>query len=351
MVDPMVHSVETAPTPAFEAPEALQSPSWDALASQVLAGQPLQKAQAIEVLQAPHDALLPLLQAAFRVRARFFGRKVKVHLLQNAKSGTCPEDCGFCSQSAHFAREVPEYPIQTVSELVDGAKRAARAGATTYCMVTATRGPSASQLQTVVEAVKQIKQDHPGMSICTSLGMLKPEQAQTLRSAGVDRYNHNLETSERFFPEVATTHSFQDRVDTVRAAKEAGMQACCGGIMGMGETVEDRVELALSLRALQVESIPVNFLNPRPGTPLSKQRMLSPFEALKTLCMFRLTNPQRDIRVAGGRELCLGAMQPMALYPANSMFTQGYLTTEGQGTGQDRRMIEQAGFEPEIVSA
>ena len=271
------------------------------------------------------------------------GRDVRVHVLQNAKSGLCPEDCTFCSQSLSAGTGVERYRMQTVDELVAGARRAHEMKAVKYCIVTATRGPSAGELETVCEAVRQIKSEMP-IHICTSLGLLKEGQAEQLAAAGVDRFNHNLETSRDFFSEICSTHSYEDRIATVRAAKRAGMEACCGGIMGMGEREEDRVALAFELRELEVESIPVNFLDPRPGTPLGDRPRLTPGECLRTLCMYRFVNPTRDIRIAGGREVNLRRMQPYALYPANSLFVDGYLTTPGQGFEADMQMIEDAGF-------
>lgn len=182
------------------------------------------------------------------------------------------------------------------------------------------------------------------IKVCTSLGLLTEAQAQRLAEAGVDRFNHNLEASRNFFPEICQTHTYDERIQTVKYAKAAGMEACCGGIMGMGESQEDRIDLSFALRELEVESIPVNFLDPRPGTPLANVPRLSPQECLRALCMFRFVNPSRDIRVAGGREVNLKHMQPLALYPANSLFTEGYLTTPGQGYDDDMAMIEEAGF-------
>jgi biotin synthase len=299
--------------------------------------------EALGVLRAGDDEMLGLLDAAFRVRRRHHGRDVRIHVLQNAKSGVCPEDCTFCSQSLSAASGVERYRMQTVDEIVAGARRAHEMRAVKYCIVTATRGPSAGELETVCEAVRRIKSEMD-IKICTSLGLLRDGQAEQLAAAGVDRFNHNLETSRRFFPEICSTHTFEDRVATVRAARRAGLEACCGGIMGLGESDEDRVALAFELRELEVESIPVNFLNARPGTPLEGTPQLSPSECLRALCMFRFVNPTRDIRVAGGREVCLRRLQPLALYPANSIFVDGYLTTPGQGFESDIQMIEDAGF-------
>lgn len=317
---------------------------WNGLSYKVLEGVPVTRAEALAVLQSPDDALLAVLDAAFRVRLHYHGREVRLHVLRNAKSGTCPENCAFCSQSVRVDSGISRYRMQTVDQLVEGARAAHERQAVKYCMVTATRGPSESELDTVCEAVRTIKAELP-IEICTSLGLLDDHQARRLAEAGVHRFNHNLETSRNFFPSVCQTHSYDDRLRTVRAAKAAGMEICCGGIIGMGESLEDRVDLAFTLRELGVESIPVNFMDPRPGTPLAELERLSPMACLRALAMFRLTNPDVEIRVAGGREVNLRHLQPLALYPANSMFTEGYLTTPGQGAEADRAMIAEAGFE------
>ncbi|QDG54097.1 biotin synthase BioB [Persicimonas caeni] len=333
---------------------------WNALAERVLDGKPITRDEALEIVNAPDDELLAILHAAFKVRSHHHGRKVRVHVLQNAKSGVCPEDCKFCSQSLKYNTGVERYKMQEVDELVEGAKAAYEKGAVTYCMVTATRGPNNRELETICEASRRIKEKYP-VNICASLGILKEGQAEKLREAGVDRYNHNLETSCNNFENVVSTHSFQDRLNTVKMAKAAGMEACCGGIIGMGETTDDWVDLAFTLREIRVESVPLNFLNPRPGTPLGDQvdedaesgkgGQVRPQECLKALAMFRFVHPDVDVRVAGGREVVLDHMQPLALYAANSLFTEGYLTTGGQGTSKDYDMITQAGFEPEVVEA
>ena len=324
---------------------------WNALADRALDGEPVTAAEALAVVSSSDDALLDVLAAAFRVRFRHHGRDVRLHVLRNAKSGLCPEDCAFCSQSVVHHTGVERYRLQSVEQLVAGAHEAHRMGAVKYCMVTATRGPSDRELDVICEAVRRIKTEVP-INICTSLGILRDGQAERLAAAGVNRFNHNLESSSRHFPEICSTHSFDDRVATVRRVRAAGMEACCGGIMGMGESLEDRVGLALELRALEVESIPVNFLDPRPGTPLAGAPRLSPADCLRALAMMRFVNPSRDIRVAGGREVNLRHLQPLALYPANSMFVNGYLTTPGAGWEADMRMIEDLGFRlAELVGA
>lgn len=317
--------------------------NWQMVSRKVVEGGSVTRDEALAVLQSPDDELLAVLDAAFAVRLKHWGRGVRLHVLRNAKSGMCQENCSFCSQSVAAYSGVDNYRLQSVEEIVAGAREAYANRAVKYCIVTATRGPSDRQLETICEAVGIIKREMP-IRICTSLGLLDDAKAQQLAAAGVDRFNHNLETSERYYPEICQTHTFQDRVSTIRAAKKAGMEACCGGIMGMGETRDDRVDLAFTLQSLAVESIPVNFLDPRPGTPLADCERLSPAECLRSLAMFRLVNPASEIRVAAGREVNLRHMQALALYPANSMFTEGYLTTPGQGLAADEVMIKDAGF-------
>jgi biotin synthase len=322
--------------------------SWAALAAQSLAGQSLSRDQAREVLHAPEDELLSLLDAAFRVRRHHFGRRVLIHVLENAKQGACPEDCGFCSQSSKYESPGGEEPMKSVGELVAGARRAAASRAKRYCMVTATRGPSQRDLDVICEAARQIKSEM-NIQICASLGLLTEAKARRLVEAGVDRFNHNLETSERHYAEICSTHTWRDRVETVKIARAAGMEACCGGIVGLGEGEDDLLDLAFALRDLDVDSMPINFLDPRPGTPLGGNGRIEPSYALKALCMFRFVHPRADLRVAGGREVTLRSMQVMSLYPANSLFTQGYLTTPGATPYADHQMIRDAGFEIELV--
>jgi biotin synthase len=237
----------------------------------------------------------------------------------------------------------------SVDELVAGARRAHAARAKRYCMVTATRGPSQRDLDTICAAAERIKAELD-IELCASLGLLTEAKATRLAAAGVDRFNHNLETSERHYERIVTTHTWRDRVETVRIAQRAGMDTCCGGIVGLGESEEDLLDLAFALRELDVDSVPVNFLDARPGTPLSGYPLVEAGAALRALCMFRLVHPRTDLRVAGGRELTLRALQAMALYPANSIFTQGYLTTGGATAEADHQMIRDAGFELELAS-
>jgi biotin synthase len=320
---------------------------WDSFAERALEGGSFDRSECLEILHASEDELLPLLQAAFRVRRAHFGRKVHIQVLENAKLGACPEDCGFCSQSSKQGSPSGEEPMQSVASLVESASKAAAIQAKRFCMVTATRGPSEKDLDVICEAARQIKANHD-IELCASLGLLTEKKARRLAEAGIDRFNHNLETSQSYFDKVTTTHSWADRVNTIKLAKASGMETCCGGIVGLGESEEDLIDLVFALRDLQVDSVPVNFLDPRPGTAMAAHQRISPRYALRSLCLFRFLCPKADVRVAGGREVNLRSMQALALYPANSIFTSGYLTTDGNTPTDDMQMIRDAGFEVEF---
>ncbi len=317
---------------------------WEELADRGIAGGAPSPEEALAVLRAPDGEFLSVLRAAGRVRRHFHGNGVKLHVLQNAMSGMCTEDCRFCSQSGTATGEIGRYRLLSGEEIVAGARRAKDAGAWKYCIVTSTRGPDERQLDVICAAVEEIKRT-VGIRVCASLGILEGPQAARLKAAGIDTFNHNLESSPRHFPEICTTHGYEDRVRTISVLREAGIDACCGGIVGLGETDRDLVDLAFELRRLEVASIPVNFLDPRPGTPLADRPPVEPRYGLKVLCMMRFVNPGRDIRAAGGREAVLRSLQPLVLYPCNSIFTDGYLTTPGNRHEQDVRMIRDMGFE------
>ena len=317
--------------------------NWIQLSRVACAGNGIDRGSALAVLGSSDDELLAVLDAAFRVRRQRFGRGVTLHVLRNARSGACSEDCAFCSQSADSAAGIPLYPLQQTPEIVQGALAAHKLGAARYCIVTSGRSPSESDVAAIVAATRQIKQS-VDIAVCVSLGLLDQRQAATLKQAGVDRCNHNLETSLSFFPRICSTHTYAERLATTRAAKAAGLELCSGGIIGMGESLDDRVDLALALRDAGADSIPVNLFNPREGTALANRPRTSPGDALRALAMFRLVNPHSEIRIAGGREAILGPMQVLALYAADSMFTCDYLTTPGQGYQADIAMLAAAGF-------
>jgi biotin synthase len=317
--------------------------NWNDLGARVLAGSGLERSEAMGILQSPDDQVLSLLEAAFAVRKHYFGMGVTLHVIRNAKSGACSEDCSYCSQSAKSSADISRYSLQSVERIVEGAREAAKLEAMRYCIVISGRQPAETELEIICEAATRIKREIP-IQICTSLGLLSEVQARRLKASGVDRYNHNLETSSRHYGTICSTHTYADRVTTAQTVKGSGLELCSGGLIGMGETLEDRVDLAFALRDVGADSIPLNFLDPRPGTALEGRPRISALDALRTLALFRFASPDREIRVAGGREACLGALQVLALYPANSIFTTGYLTTAGQGHSADMAMIQSAGF-------
>ena len=318
--------------------------SWSDMAHSVLAGQPISREDAQRILDTDDSELLAVLDAAWRVRRQHFGQTVQLYYLKNAKSGLCPEDCSYCSQSKDSVAPIEKYAMLNAERLMDGARRAFESKSRTYCIVASGRGPSDREVDHVCNVVKDIKQEF-GLHICACLGLLRPDQAEKLKEAGVDRVNHNLNTSERFHDEIVTTHSFQDRLDTLQTCRDVGLELCAGMIVGMGEKQDDVVDVALRLAEMGVASIPINFLHPIDGTPMESQEELDPRYCLKVLAMFRLTNPETEIRIAGGRERNLRSMQSMGLYAANSMFVSDYLTTAGQQASDDFRMIEDLGFE------
>lgn len=330
----------TCVTSTLGAPNA----DWLALAERVLAGHAISSAEGLAVLRSTDDQLLELLSAAYRVRHRWFGNRVHLNFLINAKSGRCGEDCGYCSQSRVSSAEIATYPLLEPDEIFAGARVAHQRHAGTYCIVISGLGPSDRDLECVARVVAQIKQSFP-LKICASVGLLSAAQAARLKDAGVDRVNHNLNTSERFYPRICSTHSYQQRLDTLQLIRGAGMEICSGGIVGMGEEDVDVVELALRLGQLRVEAVPINFLIPISGTQLSGVRSLDPRYCLKVLALVRLANPRAEVRIAGGRELHLGSLQPLGLYAANSIFVGDYLTTKGQPPAEDYRMIADLGFE------
>jgi len=334
------------PTSLPRIPEGTAPPqtSWDSLAAHVLEGGSLNPEQGRAVLRAEDAELLELLAAAYRVRFRWHGNRMHLNFLINAKSGRCGEDCAYCSQSRVSAAEIPVYDLITPEQLLDGARLAAERGARTYCTAISGLSPSRRDLDVISGVVPRIKAAY-ALKVCLSPGLLDREQAACLKAAGVDRINHNLNTSERFYPRICSTHRYEDRLRTLRAVRSAGMEICSGGIVGMGEEEADVVELALRLGELGAEAVPVNFFQPIPGTPLANLRRLNPRYCLKVLALFRLANPRCELRIAAGREMHLGSLQALGLFAADSIFVGDYLTTKGQTPDDDYRMIDELGFE------
>lgn len=321
--------------------------TWHCLAERILNGHSMTRDEGLAVLRSDDCELLDLLAAAYRVRHRYFGNRVVLNFLVNAKSGICPEDCGYCSQSKISQADIAKYKLLDADEILDGARVAAERRARTYCIVISGRGPLDNEMREITSLVPPIKSAY-GLRICVCLGLLTADDARRLKECGVDRVNHNLNTSRRLYPKVCTTHTFEDRLATLRAVRAAGLEICSGGIVGMGEEDEDVVDLALELSPFRVDSLPVNFLLPITGTPMEGRGRLNPRYCLKVLALFRLANPTSELRIAAGREVHLGSLQPLGLYPANSIFIGDYLTTKGQTPEEDYRMIEALGFEPVI---
>ncbi|MEU9866349.1 biotin synthase BioB [Actinomadura sp. NPDC048021] len=302
-------------------------------------GEGLSRGQVLEVLNLPDDRLQDLLALAHDVRMRWCGPEVEVEGIVSLKTGGCPEDCHFCSQSGKF-----ESPVRSVwlniPELVEAAKETAATGASEFCIVAAVRGPDERLMAQVRDGVKAIN-DAVEINIACSLGMLTQEQVDELAAMGVHRYNHNLETARSHFPNVVTTHSWEERWDTLHMVKDAGMEVCCGGIVGMGESVEQRAEFAAQLAELEPDEVPLNFLAPRPGTPFADYPLVEGTEALKTIAGFRLALPRTILRYAGGRELTLGDLgtREGMLGGINAVIVGNYLTTLGRPARQDLELL------------
>lgn len=317
---------------------------FDDLADAVLAGTPATAEDALDALRAGDDELLDLVAAAARLRRKHFGNTVKVNYLVNLKSGLCPEDCHYCSQRLGSQADILKYTWLKADEAIEQAAAGLRGGATRICMVSSGRGPTDRDVDRVAGMVGALKQEHPDVEVCACLGLLKDGQAERLRDAGVDAYNHNLNTAESHHDDIVTTHTYADRVDTVTKAKGAGLSPCSGLIAGLGESDEQLVEALFALRALGSDSIPVNFLMPFDGTPLEGTWELTPGRCLRILAMARFVCPDKEIRVAGGREMHLRSLQGLALHVANSIFLGDYLTSEGQAAEADLELIRDHGF-------
>lgn len=317
--------------------------NWFDFADRALAGSVLSRTEARTVLQAGDPELLELLAAAYRVRRQYWGNRVRLHFLLNAQSGLCPEDCHYCSQSSVSTAEIDKYPLLARDRILEAAGRAAALKAATFCLVISGRTPGERVFGKVLDAVREVRSRY-NLKVCTCLGLLSADQTRRLAEAGVETVNHNLNTSERYHGAVCTTHTFADRQATVQHVRAAGIKTCSGGIIGMGESDDDVIDLALSLRELEVRSVPVNFLIPVAGTPFAERRELDPRRCLRVLALYRFLLPSQEIRIAGGREVHLRSLQPLGLYPANSIFIGDYLTTQGQLPSADFAMIRDAGF-------
>lgn len=314
------------------------------LRDKVLGGKSLEREEAAALSRARGTDLIDLFAAANSVREHFRGTALDICSIVNAKSGACSEDCVFCAQSAHHNTGTPVYPLISVDQMAKAAENAKKNGAKRFCIVTSGRGiDSAEDLENIARGIKRVKDI--GLSPCATLGTLTRDQLVRLREAGLNRYHHNIETSQEYFPKICTSHTFDERVDLIRSGRSLGLSLCSGGILGMGESMEDRVSMAFSLRELNVDSVPINFLMPIKGTPLENLKALTPLEALHSIALFRMVLPEKEVRVCGGRGTALGKLHPMIFTAGADGFLIGnYLTTTGLDPRDDLMMVRDLGY-------
>lgn len=312
-----------------------------------LSGEGLGPEDALALVSLPDEEIFTILAITEVVRRTHKGNEVNLCAIVNAKSGLCKEDCSFCSQSVKYSTGINEYAMRPPEEIVNAAKEAIAFGAREFSIVTSgTRIEKEKDVEALIDALASMK-DGVAMERCASLGILKRETLKRLKDAGLESFHHNLETGRSFFSNVCTTHAYDDDVEAVRAAKELGFHVCSGGIFGLGEAWADRIELASTLRELDVDSVPVNFLNPRPGTPLENAKNLAPIECLKIIALLRLMLPKKDIVVCGGRQVNLRDLQPLIFAAgANGMMVGNYLTTPGRDPKNDLQMLTDLGLKP-----
>jgi biotin synthase len=287
----------------------------------------------------PDDAVAELAALAHEVRLAWCGPEVEVEGILSAKTGGCPEDCHFCSQSSQFESVVQATPFLDTEEVLQAARETKEIGATEFCIVLAVRGPDEKTMLRLEELVPLV-QETTGLNVAVSAGILTDEQAARLAAVGTHRYNHNLETSQSFFPSIVTTHSWEERFETCERVREHGMELCCGVLLGMGESHDQRLELLMQLRDVEPAEVPLNFLNPRPGTPLQIRRPVKAMEAIRWIALFRLALPSVILRYAGGREITLGELQAMGMTSGiNALIVGNYLTTLGRSPEEDLQML------------
>ncbi|MBN1140624.1 MAG: biotin synthase BioB [Deltaproteobacteria bacterium] len=315
------------------------------LAETILAGQEPSRSEYLRLAELPDTEVIHLLPAADRLRDGFCGRRIHLCTILNAKSGNCTEDCAFCSQSRRSHSATPCYPLKSGHEMEAAARKAASTPIHRFSLVTSGKGPTPSEVEKICAAASGPKKERLGF--CASLGILDREQLKRLKDAGFSRYHHNLETAESFFPSICTSHTWEERAATVREAKAAGFSVCCGGLFGLGESDRQRLELALELKKLSVDAVPINFLAPISGTPLEGASFLTPWRCLKIIALFRFVLPDREILICGGREHNLRSLHPLVFTAgASGIMTGNYLTTEGRQLKDDLEMLRDLGFQP-----
>jgi biotin synthase len=287
----------------------------------------------------PPESVPALAALAHEVRLARCGPEVEVEGILSAKTGGCPEDCSFCSQSSHFQSPVRPVVLD-LDEILVAARETAALGASEFCIVAALRGPDQKMIDQVLRATEMVARE-TGLNVAASLGILTRTQAKQLAAGGVHRYNHNLETARSFFPQIVSTHTWEERFDTCSLVREMGMELCCGALLGMGESVQQRIELLVQLRAVGPAEVPINFLNPRPGTPLGERPLVDPLEAIRWIALFRLALPEVILRYAGGREVTLRELQALGMTAGiNALIVGNYLTTLGREPQQDLQMLD-----------
>lgn len=322
------------------------------LKEKVLRGEEISPEEANDLIRVNHqdaDALNVLLAAAHEITLHFNTNEPGLCSLLNAKSYLCGEDCGFCAQSVRFETGVERYPLMEEEDIIAAAKKAEKSGAKNFCLVMSGAAPTDAELNEILPVFQRLTKETK-LGIDCSIGFLTQEQVLKLKAAGVRRVNHNLQTSRDYYPQIVSTHSYDVRLNTLKALRDGGIDLCSGGIFGMGESEEDRVKLAFELKEFQPECVPVNLLNPRPGTPLANQPLLHPLEALKAIAVFRFILPKANVKLAGGREGALREYQEKALMGgANGLIVGGYLTTAGNPIQEDFAMLKRAGYERKVA--
>ncbi len=312
----------------------------DGLAKSISAGKPLSASEAIYLSSLRGAELFRLISLGGEIRERFRGKKVDLCAIINAKSGACSEDCSYCAQSSKSLADIPVYPLVGEGQVLEKAREAKEAGVKRFCIVTGGRkvgNKELHEISSMIDGVRKI-----GLLPCATLGLLDKDELSFLRDSGLERYHHNLETSEKFFPSICSTHTYEDKVRTIHVAQSAGLSVCSGGIFGLGESWQDRIEMAFALKELNVDSAPLNFLIPIKGTPMEGVGLLDPFEALKIISLYRCILPDKEVRVCGGRRQILGEFNSMVFMAgADSLLTGNYLTTTGTTYEDDLRLIRQ----------
>lgn len=325
-------------------PDSILSGILSGMLSTILSGTPINRDDAIALFDTPDSQVMHLFALANSVRAKL-GNTVDLCSISNARCGMCGEDCSFCAQSVFHNANITTHPLLAQDELVNLAHLMQESGAGRFCIVTSGGQVDGQDFQDILSTIRRIRKE-TRLSICASIGSLSREKAEALRDAGVSRIHHNLETSESFFSNICTTHTYADRLETVRIAKDAGFNVCCGGIIGMGESATDRVDMAFDIKGLDVDSVPLNILVPVKGTRLENITPIRPLDILKTIAVFRLILPDKTIRIAGGREANLRDVQALALMAgANGLIIGNYLTTEGRTPESDLMMIKDLGLD------